>query len=454
MEQDIQRQMEDFNRTVTIVLWYKAKVEPLRIQQMIRSFPFFQLASLSTIINDLGLKTDSFLDTYIPGSSHWEQHTIHTVRLVETQQRLLYRIRKNLLDGINEEDCVSLPTEIEMQKAGVPPKQASIRTPIPNMTIEGGLPTPITPAIATGLRAAQEKNPLKRPAPEPPDSDPGQGPPAAKVHIPNSFFIGPLQNEAAAAVSSTSTPVLQPTPIVSEAAVTTGGGSASAVNHGVTSATTDYLYSNAIYYPHHAPSNSPNVATPQPPSTPHIPQNDTGNGTVAYHPHQPLKRWPNDYSVAEISAGFHEMDRLVSQTPNMTQRVAFERVFGSRYVKSTVCRHRGVWRRALRGVREQFVSMGNDERASWGEFVRAVEGRQPGKMARHAGIITSTPHDAALAYTSAEAGTQGGMMGAPPGPDGIPAQAVAAAHADATGSVVDEPIMDSLQNPSAPGKEF
>ena len=73
------------------------------------------------------------------------------------------------------------------------------------------------------------------------------------------------------------------------------------------------------------------------------------------------------------------MEALVHQGQNgvaMTQRSAFERVFGSRYVKSTVCRHRGVWRKAEgSALRTQFEAMGTDERACWGEFVRRMEGR-------------------------------------------------------------------------------
>jgi len=74
------------------------------------------------------------------------------------------------------------------------------------------------------------------------------------------------------------------------------------------------------------------------------------------------------------------MDGLIAQTPTVVQRTAFERVFGCRYVKSTVCRHRGVWRKADAELRETFEAMGADERAVWGEFVRRVEGRPPGKI--------------------------------------------------------------------------
>lgn len=70
------------------------------------------------------------------------------------------------------------------------------------------------------------------------------------------------------------------------------------------------------------------------------------------------------------------MDSLVAQQPTLTQKCAFEKVFGCRYVKSTVCRHRSVWRRADDGVKAAFESMGTDERAVWGNFVKQVEGRR------------------------------------------------------------------------------
>lgn len=59
----------------------------------------------------------------------------------------------------------------------------------------------------------------------------------------------------------------------------------------------------------------------------------------------------------------------------MTHKAAFERVFGSRYVKSTVCRHRAVWKKAHPSLKAQYEAMGHDERAYWGEFVRHVEGK-------------------------------------------------------------------------------
>lgn len=85
------------------------------------------------------------------------------------------------------------------------------------------------------------------------------------------------------------------------------------------------------------------------------------------------------------------MDALVAQSANgstMTHKAAFERVFGSRYVKSTVCRHRGVWKRAHVGVKTQYEAMGHDDRAYWGEFVRHVEGR-PSSLRNNSGNLNN-----------------------------------------------------------------
>ena len=94
---------------------------------------------------------------------------------------------------------------------------------------------------------------------------------------------------------------------------------------------------------HTLPQSSPQIqSVPQPPSTP-LPRDGMehpGNPPtpaasplhipIPYHPHPPLKRWPNDYTVGEIASGFSSMDALIQQTPTLTQRAAFERVFGCR----------------------------------------------------------------------------------------------------------------------------
>ena len=420
-------------------------MEPLRIQHAIRSFPFFQLSGLAPIVNGLGLSEDSYLDTYIPENGYWMQHTIHTVRIVESQQRLLYRIRKNILEGISEEDCASLLGEVEMQRRLISSKkQVTVGQPGPSLDV--GLPTPITPAIPPSvIKEVSEKSPRKRMHSQEFEQGPSS---TTKVHIPNNYYLASHSETAGPDVSPTSSPVLTTETVVDEhAASATSDIDPVNVNHGVTSTASEYLYQTQVYYP---PASPDTLSSSHHPTGTSLSANAT-TGAVTYHPHLPhphlpIKRWPNDYSVAEISAGFHDMDRLVAQTPSMTQRVAFERIFGSRYVKSTVCRHRGVWKRASPATREQFIALGNDERVLWGEFVRTVEGRQTAKSigSRIVATVSSSSHEA-MGF-SAEPGTEGDLVDVGADGQGVPG------HESNSGSV-EEPIMDSLQNPTVPGED-
>lgn len=233
----------------------------------------------------------------------------------------------------------------------------------------------IPPTSNEDLTSVNLKPSLKRPAFAPLESTP-----PAKLHI----------REAAMPSISTAS---SPTPV---------------------SAPTSYMYQTPPFF---SPSTNGVLAIPS-----HLLAPQSPTAPIPYHPHPPLKRWPNDYTVAELSVGFHAMDSLVSQSPNgatMTQRTAFERVFGSRYVKSTVCRHRGVWRKAQQAIREEFERMGSDERACWGEFVRRVEGRPPGRasmtVAAGGSVGTSTSVQGAAHPSNAQNVTaseaEGGQSG-------------------------------------------
>lgn len=160
-----------------------------------------------------------------------------------------------------------------------------------------------------------------------------------------------------------------------------------------------FIFQNMFYpsqtHQHDSPTETDNANSPI--GLPHYLLSPPASAApIPYHPHPPLKRWPNDYTVSEISTGFHAMDLLIAHTASsggMTQRQAFERVFGCRYVKSTVCRHRAVWRKANDSIKERFEALGADERACWGEFVRRVEGRPPGKSGGLGGSGSSSSGD-------------------------------------------------------------
>jgi hypothetical protein len=288
---------------------------------------------------------------------------IETVKPVISEQRVLYKLRKSLLEELAEEECPGLREEIAAQpRVEQNGKHAFL---------------PQTPSGSIKRRA--------------PDVTPDSTPPN-KYYIPDSMYQGTPQTVQAHQIHQYGMPVAQsqtypqnlstpnrvqgqPVPIhssSSQAQATSSPPAGSTVvpkQPFVFSQQQLDLYSSAT-----SESANGNATAHQPRPSPPA----SSKAPIPHHPHPPLKRWPNDYSVQEVSLGFDQMDMLASTQPSLTQRTAFERVFRCRYVKSTVCRHRAVWRRADEDVRDVFIKLGRDERAMWGEFVRRVEGRASG----------------------------------------------------------------------------
>jgi hypothetical protein len=344
----------------------QAHTTPLRLLHPLPTFPFLQLSQFPSLLSSLLLTQNSFVDAYNASTAQWEQHMIETVRLVASEQRVLYKLRKSLLEGLTEEECPGLQEEVSAQ---------------PRMEQNGKLPYPPQSSTAS----------LKRRADVTPDSTPPN-----KYYIPDSMYQGTPQPVQAHQIHQYGVPVTQAqtypqnlstppkrvqgqaVPIHSPSQVQTTSSPPAGSG---TVPKQSFVYGQQLeLYPGAASELEPLVATngnspahqsmSSPPASSKAP--------IPHHPHPPLKRWPNDYSVQEVSVGFDQMDALASAQPSLTQRAAFERVFGCRYVKSTVCRHRAVWRRADDDVRDAFIKLGRDERAMWGEFVRRVEGRASG----------------------------------------------------------------------------
>ncbi|KIK65550.1 hypothetical protein GYMLUDRAFT_70654 [Collybiopsis luxurians FD-317 M1] len=367
IQDDIQAELQ---RTVTIVFWHRPDTEPIRLHQSIATFPLLQLQRLPNLVTDLALSPQTYLDTYSAQTSKWEQHTINSVRVVRTGERVLYRIRRSLLEGLSEEECPGLKEELatqvldntsvhvnsrkreaEREHEDLPPqKQAHINQAVP----------PSSDVTAPSLTS--------------------QGVPLS-VHA---YAVSPTPHLS---VPSNSTAYNSPEP--TSPATFTSSASHSQLPPGVTAAVPSYLLRDK--------------------SASTIP--------IPYHPHPPLKRWPNDYTVAQLSVGFYILEALCSHSlvistptppdtsssttmsgPHLTQKQAFERIFGSRYVKSTLCRHRGVWRNAPREIRDEFERYGDDERGIWGSFVRKVEGKMP--KGEDAGTVLESAPSASETTTS------------------------------------------------------
>ncbi|KAF8505411.1 hypothetical protein F5888DRAFT_433339 [Russula emetica] len=361
---------ELYKRSVTLVIWYKAHRTPLRLLHPLPTFPFLQLSQFPSLLSSLSLTNNSFVDAYNAATAQWEQHMIETVRLVISEQRVLYKLRKSLLEDLAEEECPGLQEEIAAQ---------------PRMEQNGK--HAFEPQTPTGP-------PIKRRAP---DITPESTPPN-KYYIPDGMYQGMAQPAQAQPIHQYGMPVAQPqtfpqslstptpkrvqgqaVPIHASSSQTQVQTTSSPPMSSATVSKPSFgysqqldLYPGVTSEPVHTRNGSASTLTSRP-SPP-----ESSKAPIPHHPHPPLKRWPNDYSVQEVSVGFDQMDALANAQPSMTQRVAFERVFGCRYVKSTVCRHRAVWRRADEDLRSVFVKLGRDERAMWGEFVRRVEGRASG----------------------------------------------------------------------------
>ncbi|KAJ7583458.1 hypothetical protein C8J56DRAFT_790915 [Mycena floridula] len=356
--------MEELQRTVTIVFWFKSNAEPIRLPLSIPTFPLFQLSRFSSLTSDLGLSPTSYLDTYNPVSG-WEQHTVATVRIVQPMQRLLYRARRSLLEGLHDNECPNLQAELALQvnhAVTEPRKRPAPDSPDNNSQSKQPKLSPFYIPPPMSLQPVQPMSPFVQPI----------SPPIQPMTPPvQSMPIQPMRS---------SIPPSSPLPVARQAVVP--------VPQVSEPATTKYLHHPLSYA-----SETSSQPTLQASKSSKV--NTSSTPSIPFHPHPPMKRWPNDYTVIQISRGFYAMDNLVSvpfvptltdesQSAVMTQKVAFERIFGTRYVKSTVCRHRALWRKASAKTREQFEAYGeNDERGIWGDFVKVVEGKggKPGKKA-------------------------------------------------------------------------
>lgn len=329
-----QSQMEQsLKRSVTLVIWYKPNCDPIRLKHEIPTFPLFQISHFPSLVSDLELTPASCLDAYNAISGYWEQHMITTVRTIESEQRLLYKLRKSLVSGLADDECKGLSEEFALQPRR---NQHQLASPaLPSTSHKRTLSADAE--VPTSKRFFVPEN-----------------------YSPHSMYMPPIGYVVPHTVPYP-TPLVS-TPLAGPSQMRQGDGmeaNTPAEFHGTVGLQSPVIPQTPLYSP-----NAPGISVT--PAT---------RISLSHQLHEPIKRWPNDYTVSEIADGFRTMDAITTQTPTTTQRVAFERVFGCRYVKSTVCRHRAVYRKADPAVRATFRQMGSSEQAVWGEFVKKVEGK-------------------------------------------------------------------------------
>lgn len=112
-------------------------MDPLRLAHEVTTFPLFRLQDFGELVSEpeLNLSPASYIDGYNPDTGLWEQIKLATVRTVEQDQRLLFRIRPRMLESLS--DCPSLEQELALQpepqqqhlKRAAPESDSPVQTP-------------------------------------------------------------------------------------------------------------------------------------------------------------------------------------------------------------------------------------------------------------------------------------------------------------------------------------
>lgn len=228
------------------------------------------------MVSDLGLSSTSYLDTFNPQLKQWEQHTVASVRIVASQERLLYKLRKSLFQGFSEEECPGLKEELDVQFSAPPNNEYS------SDVIES---RPKEEDSVFPEYGVSQKSPIRE-----------------DVVLAESATVGPS---------------------------------------GLTTLAPDTYQTDRISLPFSTVS-------------------------IQHDSHAPSKRWPGDFTVAELLTAFHAIDSLLSYSS--TSSLA---IMTNRKMHATM-------RNEFGGAEE-----------GWDDFLRRVEGIPPGKASFANGMARS-----------------------------------------------------------------
>ncbi|KAI0829197.1 hypothetical protein BC628DRAFT_1359629, partial [Trametes gibbosa] len=387
--------VESLNRSVTIVFWYQANTQPLRLHQEIPTFPLFSFNDLTELVEQLRISPKSYVDTFDPRACGWEQQQVSSVRRIESEQRLLYRMRRSLFDGLRDEECPGLEAELRLQEEMRSSRANALQiNSVRKRSGDSSLSPPVSKhhrSFSAHSFASSSTNV------ESPSSNGGSGslfatplPPVATSTFPNNAYSSsPPSRQSQSLANALSSPqqavaVIDTTPPertnieLYESTLSDHGPfqlfapPASRGGAGPSGAPPDPSPSEAA-----APTDSHSTAPhPQSSSTCSLPLAVAALAPPQAHGSPVPRKWPNDFFVYEIAAGLRAMEAFAAAEPALKQDEVFRRAFALPYVKSTFCRHRALWRGAGEAVRREYEQLGRDPRACWGEFARRVEGRE------------------------------------------------------------------------------
>ncbi|KAF8949621.1 hypothetical protein BDZ97DRAFT_1772186, partial [Flammula alnicola] len=98
------------------------------------------------------------------------------------------------------------------------------------------------------------------------------------------------------------------------------------------------------------------------------PQEVLASGTLAATAGNAAHDSLSTFSVSAWKAGNDQIDRMRDEDSKVTEASAFPIVFGIRYVKSTVCKYKRLWKKAPKKLQDHFLKLGDSKAASLNNF--------------------------------------------------------------------------------------
>ncbi|KAH9936870.1 uncharacterized protein BXZ73DRAFT_45032 [Epithele typhae] len=115
--QERHRKNEDkWKRTVTIVFWHTPNANPWIFRTQVETFPLLSLADVDPFLSTFEMTATDYIDAYNSAAQTWEIEQVSAVRTVQSEERRLYRVRRNMRTGLEDSECPTLDKELASQE--------------------------------------------------------------------------------------------------------------------------------------------------------------------------------------------------------------------------------------------------------------------------------------------------------------------------------------------------